>query len=95
MQTSLRQNAMRDGLMKRICKMHPGERIPTQEELCVEFQASRTLVREVLCVLEYLNIIKVRPKSGSVVVPAAEWRTTNSDVKEWQGRCTFNRSKAP
>jgi len=92
MQTSLRQNQIRDALMVKIAKMYAGERIPTQDELCVQFKASRTLVREVLCILEFLNIIKVRPKIGSVVQPSSEWRTTNKEVLDWQGRCLFNRS---
>ncbi len=42
----------------------PGDRLPSERELCQMFGTSRVSLREVLVRLETLRIIEMRPKSG-------------------------------
>ena len=42
----------------------PGDRLPSERELCLMFGTSRVSLREVLVRLETLRIIEMRPKSG-------------------------------
>jgi len=61
-------NLIRSGQAK------PGERLPTEKDLTEKLGVSRTCVREAFKSLEMLQLIKVRPKVGAVVLepsPAA------------------------
>jgi DNA-binding FadR family transcriptional regulator len=73
-----------DALMKVIFACEPGQPIPPQDQLSRQFGVSRTVLREALSKLEYLNVISVRPKIGTRVNPPAEWRVINSDVLQWR-----------
>jgi DNA-binding FadR family transcriptional regulator len=77
-------NKTLDRLMEVIFSTEPGCTIPAQEELSIRFGVSRTVLREALSKLEYLNVITARPKTGSKVNPPAEWRVINSDVLQWR-----------
>lgn len=68
-----RQNKLLTQLLNVCLKTQPGKAIPPQDELAKRFAASRTSIREAMVVLEFMQIIKVRPKIGSVVNPAHAW----------------------
>jgi len=55
-------------------KYAPGERLPSQEELCQEFEVSRTVVREAVASLRQSGHLRVRQGAGVFVaesLPAA------------------------
>ena len=50
--------------------LQPGERVPTETDLCNEFGVSRTVVRDALRTLSALGMVDVLQGSGTVVTPA-------------------------
>ncbi|SAK88713.1 GntR family transcriptional regulator [Caballeronia fortuita] len=75
-----------DGLIEIVIATGAGGRIPTQDEISKRFRVSRTVLREALSKLELLNVITVRPKTGTTVNASAEWHTVNADVVSWRVR---------
>jgi GntR family transcriptional regulator, transcriptional repressor for pyruvate dehydrogenase complex len=49
-------------------QVKPGERLPTEKQLIEELSVSRTCVREAIKSLESLQLIRVKPKIGAVVL---------------------------
>jgi GntR family transcriptional regulator len=47
----------------------PGDKLPTEEELCEEFHVSRTTVRRALQGLEIEGVIERSPKRGTTIAP--------------------------
>jgi GntR family transcriptional regulator len=47
----------------------PGDKLPTEEELCEEFEVSRTTVRRALQGLEIEGVIERSPKRGTTIAP--------------------------
>lgn len=78
-----------DRLLEIVFATEPGHMIPPQDQLSVKFGVSRAVIREAISKLEYLNVIVVRPKLGSMVNPPAEWRVINSDVLQWRERAAM------
>jgi DNA-binding FadR family transcriptional regulator len=50
----------------------------------VEFDVSRTVLREALRVLKAKGLIDARQKRGTFVQPRSEWRLLDPDVVRWQ-----------
>jgi GntR family transcriptional repressor for pyruvate dehydrogenase complex len=50
----------------------PGEKLPPERELALEFQINRTSVREAIKVLEGLKLVSVRQGDGATVLPLTE-----------------------
>ena len=48
--------------------LKPGDRLPAERKLALDFGVGRTHVREALHKLEFYGIIKTLPQSGSVIV---------------------------
>lgn len=78
-----------DRLMEIVFATKPGLLIPPQDQLSKQLSVSRTVIREAISKLEYLNVISVRPKLGSKVNPPAEWRVINGDVLQWRKRAAM------
>ena len=47
--------------------LHPGDRLPTESELCADLGVSRSSVRDALRRIQALDIVTVRQGSGSYV----------------------------
>ncbi|MEI8115696.1 MAG: GntR family transcriptional regulator, partial [Bacteroidia bacterium] len=47
--------------------LKPGDKLPAERKLAVEFGFGRTQIREALHKLEFYGIIKTLPQSGSVI----------------------------
>ena len=47
--------------------LHPGQRLPTEPELCARFGVSRTVVRDALRTLSSIGLVRVRQGIGIVV----------------------------
>jgi GntR family transcriptional regulator, galactonate operon transcriptional repressor len=62
----------------------PGASLPTEPELCAEFEVSRTTVREALKTLTAKGIITVRPKTGTRVLPFDRWSLLDPEVVAWR-----------
>lgn len=60
--------------------------IAPQDELAKQFSVSRTVVREALSTLEFLNVIAVRPKTGTRINPPDQWKVFNHEVLQWRQR---------
>jgi GntR family transcriptional repressor for pyruvate dehydrogenase complex len=48
-------------------RLHPGDRLPSERDLALEFGVSRTVVREAVRALVAKNLLEVRPGSGTLV----------------------------
>jgi DNA-binding FadR family transcriptional regulator len=73
-------------LIDMITKLGVGSNIPPQDQLARQFQVSRTVIREAISKLEFLNVIRVRPKLGTTILPTAHWKTHNHEVIAWKVR---------
>ena len=48
-------------------QLQPGEKLPTENEMCESMQVSRTCVREAIRVLQALGMVDIQPGKGSFV----------------------------
>lgn len=60
-----------------------GEAI-TLEWVCVEYDVSRTVAREVTQVLAAMHLVQSRRRTGITVLPRSEWDAYNPDVIRWR-----------
>jgi len=62
----------------------PGEALLSEPELSLQFNVSRSVLREALKMLGAKGLIQSRPKIGTRVRPRAEWNLLDPDVLAWQ-----------
>jgi GntR family transcriptional repressor for pyruvate dehydrogenase complex len=60
-------------------QIKPGERLPTEKQLTEELSVSRTCVREAIKSLESLQLIKVRPRVGAIVLEPSPTALINAE----------------
>jgi GntR family transcriptional repressor for pyruvate dehydrogenase complex len=60
-------------------KVKPGEQLPTEKQLTAQLLVSRTCVREAIKSLEVLQLIKVRPRIGAVVLEPSPTALLNAE----------------
>lgn len=60
-----------------------GEAI-TLEWVCVEYDVSRTVAREVTQVLAAMHLVRSKRRTGITVLPRSEWDAYNPDVIRWR-----------
>ena len=63
----------------------PQGQLPSEEELCVRFDVSRTAIREAIKVLGAKGLVEARPRAGTRVRPFAQWSLFDVDVLRWLG----------
>ncbi|MFF9477791.1 FadR/GntR family transcriptional regulator [Streptomyces sp. NPDC014733] len=63
---------------------HPPGTVLRTEELAAEFDVSRTVVREVIRVLESMRLVTSRRRVGVTVLPAEEWNVYDPRVISWR-----------
>src|SRR5690606_41832137 len=59
------------------------EKLPSEVELCEEYQVSRPVFREAIRVLNAKGLTYSRPRIGTVVRPKDEWYLLDPDVLFW------------
>ncbi len=62
----------------------PGDVLLSEPELSLQFNVSRTVLREALKVLGKKGLIEARPKIGTRVRPREDWNLLDADVIDWQ-----------
>jgi GntR family transcriptional regulator, galactonate operon transcriptional repressor len=64
----------------------PGDALLSEPELSLQFNVSRTVLREALKILSAKGLIESRPRTGTRVRPRDEWNLLDPDVLAWQQR---------
>lgn len=64
-----------------LADLQPGDKLPAERKLAEKFQVARSQVREAFKKLEFYNIIKTMPQSGSVI-SAIESTALNSLISD-------------
>ena len=64
-------------------KYIPGTGLPSEAELCEEFQTSRNIVREVLRAIMAKNLIEIIRYRGAFVSARNKWNYLDTDVLQW------------
>jgi GntR family transcriptional regulator, transcriptional repressor for pyruvate dehydrogenase complex len=74
-------NQIRDMILNGV--FHPGDKLPSEQELEKQFNVSRSSIREALRVLEYDGFVEVRRGSGTFIADYAERRNGRIEVARW------------
>ena len=64
-------------------EFEPGTALPSEAELCVRFDVSRNVMREVIKVLSTKKLIDAQRHRGHFVMPQRQWNYLDADVLEW------------
>lgn len=64
-------------------KYNESGRLPSEADLCAEYEVSRTAMREAVKMLSAKGMISSRPKQGIKVEPQSRWNMFDTDVLEW------------
>lgn len=72
-----------DALLDRIVsgELAPGDALPSEAELCEQFDVSRVTVREALRALSSQGVVEVSSGIGSAVNPLEHWRSVDAVVR--------------
>lgn len=60
-----------------------GEGMPSEADLCLQFDVSRSSTREAVKMLSAKGLISSRPKQGIRVLPESSWNMFDTDVLQW------------
>lgn len=69
----------------------PGEALPREDLLAVEFAVSRTSLREAVKVLSAKGLLEARPRTGVRVRPRGDWNLLDPAVLSWHPDLTGDR----
>ena len=61
----------------------PDNPFPIEAELCKEFDASRSVLREAVKMLTAKGLLSARPRQGTKVEPEKNWNLFDPDVLRW------------
>ncbi|ODT47841.1 FadR/GntR family transcriptional regulator [Devosia sp. 63-57] len=61
----------------------PGAVMPPEPDLCLDFNISRSAVREAIKVLGSKGLVTTRPRVGTVVQPREAWNLLDPDLLGW------------
>src|SRR3954469_25238792 len=59
------------------------ERFPTEAELAIEYDVSRSVTREAVKMLTAKGLLTARPRKGTTVQPSSSWNLFDTDVLRW------------
>jgi DNA-binding FadR family transcriptional regulator len=60
-----------------------GTGLPSEADLCIEYNVSRSSTREAVKMLSAKGLISSRPKQGIRVLPESSWNMFDTDVLKW------------
>lgn len=60
-----------------------GQPLKAEAELCEEFDASRTVLREAVKMLTAKGMLDARPRRGTVVLPESQWNLSDPEILNW------------
>ncbi|REL25641.1 FadR family transcriptional regulator [Thalassotalea euphylliae] len=60
-----------------------GSGLPSEAELCLQYDVSRSATREAVKMLSAKGLISSRPKQGILVLPESTWNMFDTDVLSW------------
>ncbi|MFC3121345.1 FadR/GntR family transcriptional regulator [Agaribacter flavus] len=60
-----------------------GQGMPSEAEICEEFEVSRSSTREAVKMLSAKGLISSRPKQGIRVLPENNWNMFDTDILSW------------
>ena len=61
----------------------PGKPLKAEAELCAEFDASRTVLREAVKMLTAKGMLDARPRRGTIVLPESQWNLSDPEILNW------------
>src|SRR5258707_2751999 len=61
----------------------PKNPFPVEAELCKQYRASRSVLREAVKMLTAKGLLSARPRQGTWVQPEANWNLLDPDVLRW------------
>ncbi|EFE96993.1 FadR/GntR family transcriptional regulator [Serratia odorifera] len=64
-------------------KYVPGAALPSEAELCEEFETSRNIIREVLRALMAKRLVEVKRYRGAFVTLRSQWNYLDTEVLNW------------
>lgn len=68
----------------------PDGMLPTENELCIRYGVSRTVIRESLKILESKGMVRGRSRIGTQICPREAWNLLDRQVLEWIGSRIFD-----
>jgi DNA-binding FadR family transcriptional regulator len=71
-------------------KYQPGKDFPVEADLCEQYGASRTAIREALKILNAKGLITSRPRRGTSVRAMRYWNLLDPDVLRWMLKQNFS-----
>ncbi len=60
-----------------------GKKFPTEAELCIEYEVSRSVMREAVKILTGKGLLSARPRRGTKVTEESRWNLLDPDVLGW------------
>ena len=64
-------------------KYPPGQPLKAESELCADFDASRTVLREAVKMLTAKGMLDARPRRGTIVLPESQWNLSDPEILNW------------
>src|SRR4051795_9928523 len=64
--------------------LEPGDVLPPEDALAVEFGVSRNVVREAIKAIAAKGLVKGRPRTGTQVLPRTRWNLLDDELLDWQ-----------
>lgn len=61
----------------------PGQPLKSEAELCEDFDASRTVLREAVKMLTAKGMLDARPRRGTIVLPESQWNLSDPEILNW------------
>ncbi|MGO4447775.1 FadR/GntR family transcriptional regulator [Phyllobacterium sp. TAF24] len=62
-----------------------GTLLPRENDLCAQYNVSRTVIRESLKTLESKGLVRGKPRVGTTVCDKDDWNILDQQVLEWMG----------
>lgn len=71
-------------------QLQPGDQLAGTDEICEQYNISRTVVREAVKLLTAKGLIDSRPRVGMIVRPRSDWSLLDPDVINWRVKTGFD-----